>query len=63
MIQQAVKDELEELLAHHSGSLTMDAKTTVVRNGYLPERHILTGIELRFPQVAVALRLTAHSRL
>jgi hypothetical protein len=60
LIQQAVEVELEELLVHHSGSLTVDGKTTVVRNGYLPEQQILTAIEIRLPGVSADLRLTAH---
>jgi len=54
LIHQAVQVELEELLELHSGSLTKDGKAAVVRNGYLPERQILTGIgpvTVRIPKV------------
>jgi len=54
LIHQAVHAELEELLEHHSSSLTRDGKAAVVRNGYLPERKILTGIgpvTVRIPKV------------
>ena len=44
LIHQAVQAELEELLEHHVDRLTTDGKAAVVRNGYLPERKILTGI-------------------
>ena len=52
LIHQAVQVEHEELLELYSGSLTRDGKAAVVRNGYLPERQILTGIgpvTLRIP--------------
>jgi len=54
LIHQAVQVELEELLELYSGSLTRDGKAAVVRNGYLPERQILTGIgpvTVRIPKV------------
>jgi len=54
LIHQAVQVELEELLELYSGSLTKDGKAAVVRNGYLPERQILTGIgpvTVRIPKV------------
>ena len=54
LIHQAVQVELEDLLELYSGSLTRDGKAAVVRNGYLPERQILTGIgpvTVRIPKV------------
>ena len=54
LIHQAVQVELDELLDLYSGSLTRDGKAAVVRNGYLPERQILTGIgpvTVRIPKV------------
>ena len=54
LIHHAVQVELEELLELYSGSLTRDGKAAVVRNGYLPERQILTGIgpvTVRIPKV------------
>ena len=54
LIHQAVQVELEDLLEQYSGSLTRDGKAAVVRNGYLPERQILTGIgpvTVRIPKV------------
>ncbi len=54
LVHQAVQVELEELLDLYSGSLTKEGKAAVVRNGYLPERQILTGIgpvTVRIPKV------------
>jgi putative transposase len=44
LIYQAVQIELEALLAANTHRLTVDGKAAVVRNGYQPEREILTGI-------------------
>ena len=44
LIHQAVQIELEELLAANAHRLTPDGNTAVVRNGYQPQREILTGI-------------------
>jgi transposase-like protein len=44
LIHQAVKIELEELLAANAHRLTADGNAAVVRNGYQPQREILTGI-------------------
>ena len=41
---QAVEAELQELLAVHAGRRTPDGRAAVVRNGYQPEREIVTGI-------------------
>jgi transposase-like protein len=54
LIYQAVQAEQTELLALHANRLTKDGKAAVVRNGYLPEREILTGIgpvTVRIPKV------------
>ena len=54
LIHRAVQVELEELLELHSGNLTEEGRAAVVRNGYLPERQILTGIgpvTVRIPKV------------
>ncbi len=54
LIHRAVQVELEELIEFHSGNLTEDGKAAVVRNGYLPERQIQTGIgpvTVRIPKV------------
>ena len=44
LLQQAIEAEVQELLDVHSGRLLGDGRTGVVRNGYLPEREIQTGI-------------------
>ena len=54
MIQQAVQVELEGLLATNSHRLTSDGKAAVVRNGYQPERELLTGIgpvKVKIPKI------------
>ena len=53
LIRQAVSAELDELLSHHA-SLEVDGKRAVVRNGYLPQRTIQTGlgeVEVKIPKV------------
>ena len=53
LIAKAVNAELEALLAQYSGDL-VDGKQRIVRNGYLPERTIQTGIgdvEVKIPKV------------
>ena len=44
LIHQAVQIELEELLIANAHRLTPDGNAAVVRNGYQPQREILTGI-------------------
>ena len=44
LIHQAVEAELQDLLAEHAQQRTAEGKMAVVRNGYLPEREIQTGI-------------------
>jgi transposase-like protein len=44
LLQQAIEAEVQEMLAAHSGRLLDDGRAGVVRNGYLPEREIQTGI-------------------
>ncbi len=54
LIQQAVQVELEGLLASNAHRLTADGKAAVIRNGYQPEREILTGIgpvKVKVPKV------------
>lgn len=56
LIEQAVETELQELLAAHADRLLADGRAGVVRNGYLPEREIQTGlgpITVRIPKVRV----------
>lgn len=44
LLEQAVEEELSELLSDYSDQKDAQGRAVVVRNGYLPERSILTGI-------------------
>ncbi|WP_444546522.1 IS256 family transposase [Burkholderia ubonensis] len=44
IIQQAIEAELAALLERYSNVKTLDGRRAVVRNGYLPEREIVTAI-------------------
>ena len=44
LLEQAIQAELEELLSDYTGQQTDTGHAAVVRNGYLPERAIQTGI-------------------
>ena len=44
LIAQAVESELEDLLSQHQGKSLPDGRQALVRNGYLPERTIQTGV-------------------
>lgn len=44
LIQGAIELELQALLKNYSKVTDLSGRQTVVRNGYLPEREILTGI-------------------
>ena len=44
LIEQAIDIELQELLSQYTGQQTDSGHAAVVRNGYLPERAIQTGI-------------------
>ena len=44
LIEQAVEVELEDLLSAHAERRLPDGRAAVVRNGYLPEREIQTGL-------------------
>jgi len=53
LIRQAVETELSEYMSQHQ-RITDDGRLALVRNGYLPEREILTGIgpvSVRIPKV------------
>jgi len=54
LIQQAIEAELEEMLEQYSRIRDEQGRRAVVRNGYHPEREILTGIgpvEVKVPKV------------
>ena len=44
LIQRAVEAELSELLSQHNDRRTETGNAGVVRNGYLPERDLQTGL-------------------
>ena len=44
LIQQAIEAELSELLMQYEDQVDDRGRRVVVRNGYLPEREILTGV-------------------
>ena len=44
LIEKAVEVELQELLEQHGERRTEDGRAGVVRNGYLPERELQTGV-------------------
>ena len=54
LLAQAVEAELQELLDTYSNQQTEGGRQVVVRNGYLPERSVQTGlgdIEVKVPKV------------
>ena len=53
LIAQAVEAELQQLLAQYQNTM-VDGKQAIVRNGFLPERTLQTGIgdvEVQIPKV------------
>jgi hypothetical protein len=44
IIQQAIEAELAAMLEQYSNVKTIDGRRAVVRNGYLPEREIVTAV-------------------
>lgn len=54
LIHQAIEAELESFLEHQANRVTEDGRAGVVRNGYLPERELQTGIgpvKVKVPKV------------
>jgi putative transposase len=54
MLQAAIENEVQEYLQAHQGQRTPGDRAAVVRNGYLPERDLVTGvgpIPVRQPRV------------
>ncbi len=54
MLKVAIEAEVKAFIDQHSGLKTDEGKAAVVRNGYLPERSIQTGlgdIEVKVPKV------------
>lgn len=44
LIQQAVESELQAFLGEYAKVTDLQGRQTIVRNGYLPEREIVTGV-------------------
>lgn len=68
LIQQAVEAELAEVLETHKDRQLEDGRAGVVRNGYLPEQEIQTGIgpvTVKVPKVRAKTGrpVTFHSAL
>ena len=68
LIQQAVEIELQTFLAQYSDRVTDEGHSAVVRNGYLPERPLQTGIgpvTVKIPKVRsrAGEPVTFHSAL
>jgi len=67
LIAQAVEAELQEMLSHHRHRRDPNGRRSVMHNGYLPERELLTGLgpvcvrvpklRSRDPKQPVAFRL------
>ncbi len=54
LIQKAIEVELRELLADYENVKILGGQRAVVRNGYLPERQVLTAVgpvDVRLPKV------------
>ena len=54
VIQQAIEAELVELLTRYANVTTLAGRQAVVRNGYLPEREVLTAagpVKVQVPKV------------
>lgn len=54
LIQKAIEVEVQELLDDYENVKTLRGQRSVVRNGYLPAREVLTSvgnIEVRVPKV------------
>jgi len=54
LIEGAIEVEVQELLSEYANVRTLSGTAAVVRNGYLPQREILTAVgsvEVRVPKV------------
>jgi len=68
LVAQAVQVEFEEFLSRFSGDRVEDGRAAVVRNGFQPEREVLTGlgsVSVRIPKARSRAEAPAvfHSRL
>ncbi len=54
MLKEALEVEVQEFVARHEHVLDEEGRRQVVRNGFLPQREVLTGagsLEVRQPRV------------
>ncbi len=54
MLQEALEVEVQEFVARHEHAVDAEGRRQVVRNGFLPQREVLTGagsLEVRQPRV------------
>jgi transposase-like protein len=54
MLRAAIETEVNDFISQHSSLLTYDGNQRIVRNGYLPERHVQTGvgdIKVKVPRI------------
>ena len=68
LVAQAVQAEFDDFLAGVSGARLQDGRAAVVRNGFQPEREVLTGlgpVSVRIPKARSRAESPAvfHSRL
>ena len=68
LVAQAVRAEFDDFLARVSGARLEDGRAAVVRNGFQPEREVLTGlgpVSVRIPKARsrAAAPAVFHSRL
>lgn len=58
LLQAAIEAECQELLSRYAGVSDLQGRRGVVRNGYLPEREIVTGlgpVAVKVPRVEIGL--------
>ena len=55
LIQQAIEAKLAQLLAQYGEQVDDQGRRAVVRNGYLPEREVLTGVGPIPPSVRIVV--------
>lgn len=66
MLARALEIELEEFLERHSRIVDRQGRRHVVRNGYLPEREILTGagaLRVKQPRAVDRREITAEEKV
>ena len=54
MLAKAVEAEVASFLAKHADLKTDDGRSRLVRHGHLPEREVMTGIDVRRAKAALS---------